>query len=103
MPRYVGDDELCQAIRNIATGYTLISAEALALAKMPIELSNAEHLVLSYLAQGLSNQEIADRLHNALGTVKVHVKHILSKLQVASREAAVLRAQLLGLIGDTTP
>ena len=103
LPRYLGDDELCRAIRNIAAGYMLISADALALATMPIELSNAEHLVLSYLAQGLSNQEIADRLNNALGTVKVHVKHILSKLQVSSREAAVLRAQRLGLIGESTP
>ena len=40
------------------------------------------------MAAGKSNQEIADALFVSLGTVKVHVSHILAKLDVKSRAAA---------------
>jgi len=44
--------------------------------------------VLRMMAAGKSNQEIADALFVSLGTVKVHVTHILAKLDVKSRSAA---------------
>ena len=54
--------------------------------------------VLTLLAESLSNQEIADRLHIAPGTAKNHVSNILSKLSARDRIQAVLCAQDLGLL-----
>ena len=55
------------------------------------ELSTREHEVLSHLAEGLSNQEIADRLVISPITVRNHVTNILAKLQVTNRREAMLR------------
>lgn len=49
------------------------------------------------IAQGRSNQEIADQLGLSLKTVRNHVSNIFSKLQVADRAQAVLRAREAGL------
>ena len=49
------------------------------------------------LASGRSNQDIADALFLSLGTVKVHVTHILAKLGVKSRAAATDYAHRHGL------
>lgn len=53
-------------------------------------LTEQEHRILERIAEGLSNKLIARDLDIAEGTVKVHVKHILRKLELRSRvEAAV--------------
>ncbi len=51
-------------------------------------LTQREREVLQMMASGKSNQDIADALYVSLGTVKVHVTHILAKLDVKSRSAA---------------
>jgi len=51
-------------------------------------LTQRELDVLRMMASGKSNQDIADELFLSLGTVKVHVTHILAKLDVKSRSAA---------------
>ena len=51
-------------------------------------LTQREREVLRLMASGKSNQAIADVLFVSLGTVKVHVTHILAKLEVKSRSAA---------------
>jgi LuxR family maltose regulon positive regulatory protein len=61
-------------------------------------LSAREKEVLSELAAGASNQEIAARLVIAPNTAKRHVKHILAKLAVANRAQAVTRAHELDLL-----
>ncbi|MFL7792258.1 MAG: response regulator [Anaerolineae bacterium] len=61
-------------------------------------LSPREIQVLALLAEGLSNQEIAERLTIARGTAKNHVGNILSKLDARDRTQAVLHAQELGLL-----
>jgi LuxR family transcriptional regulator, maltose regulon positive regulatory protein len=61
-------------------------------------LSRQEIVVLRLIAQGLSNQEIADKLCVALTTVKTHNYNIYSKLGVNKRYQAVRKATELGLI-----
>jgi two-component system, NarL family, response regulator LiaR len=56
------------------------------------ELTDREMEVLMLMAEGKSNQEIADALFIALKTVKTHVSNILSKLQVQDRTQAVIYA-----------
>jgi len=61
-------------------------------------LSPRELEVLRLIAQGLSNQEISERLFLALGTVKGHNQKIFGKLQVQRRTEAIARARQLGLL-----
>jgi len=61
------------------------------------ELSDREREILTLIAQGRSNPEIADRLVVSLKTVRNHVSNIFSKLQVADRTQAILRARSAGL------
>jgi LuxR family transcriptional regulator, maltose regulon positive regulatory protein len=61
-------------------------------------LSEREVAVLSLVAQGLSNKEIASRLVISPGTVKVHTNNIYAKLGVSSRMQAAARARLLGIL-----
>jgi LuxR family maltose regulon positive regulatory protein len=61
-------------------------------------LSKRELELLELLAEGLSNQDIAERLFLSPHTVKVHVRNIYSKLDVGSRAQAVARARLLGIL-----
>ncbi|MCD8508615.1 MAG: response regulator transcription factor [Bacillus sp. (in: Bacteria)] len=56
------------------------------------QLTERELEVLKLMADGKSNQEIADELFIALKTVKVHVSNILSKLEVHDRTQAVIYA-----------
>jgi DNA-binding NarL/FixJ family response regulator len=55
-------------------------------------LSPKELEVLAEMAEGRSNVEIGARLHVSPLTVKTHVSHILAKLGVADRAAAVIKA-----------
>ena len=61
------------------------------------ELSERETELLALIAQGRSNQEIAEQLGLSLKTVRNHVSNIFSKLQVADRAQAVIRAREAGL------
>jgi LuxR family maltose regulon positive regulatory protein len=61
-------------------------------------LSRRELEVLQLMAEGLSNQEISERLFLALDTVKGHNRKIFGKLQVQRRTEAVARARELELL-----
>ena len=63
-------------------------------------LSEREKEVLTLVAAGLSNNEIAGRLYISLSTVKGHIANIFGKLDCRSRVQAVSRARDLGLIPD---
>jgi DNA-binding NarL/FixJ family response regulator len=61
------------------------------------DLSDREHEILHLIAQGCKNPEIAERLVISSKTVRNHVSNILSKLQVADRAQAILKAREAGL------
>jgi LuxR family maltose regulon positive regulatory protein len=61
-------------------------------------LSAREREVLQLVAEGLSNQQIAQRLVLSLYTVKLHVRHLLRKLGATNRTQAVVRARTLQIL-----
>lgn len=67
--------------------------------RIRLGISHRELEVLQLVAEGLSNQEIGDRLFVSLNTVKTHSSRIFEKLEVRNRTQAVERARRLGLIG----
>jgi DNA-binding NarL/FixJ family response regulator len=64
------------------------------------ELTNREREVLDLIAQGHNNTEIAARLVLSPKTVRNHVSNVFSKLQVADRAQAIIRARKAGLGGQ---
>jgi DNA-binding NarL/FixJ family response regulator len=61
------------------------------------QLSDRENEVLALIAHGEKNADIASRLHLSAKTVRNHVSNIFSKLQVADRAQAIIRARDAGL------
>jgi LuxR family maltose regulon positive regulatory protein len=62
-------------------------------------LSETESQMLRLMAAGLSNHEIADKLHLSVNTIKVYASRIYGKLGVHSRGEAAAQARALGLLG----
>jgi DNA-binding NarL/FixJ family response regulator len=100
-------DELLQAIRRVHAGEVFMSpkvaAKIMRTFKKPHPQTQkpagtAEPLtcrqidVLELLGQGCSNQQIADRLHIAPGTVRVHISHMLANLGLDHRHELVVYA-----------
>jgi LuxR family maltose regulon positive regulatory protein len=67
--------------------------------RTPELLSQREQEILQLLAQGRSNQQIAQELVITTDTVKRHISHIFSKLDAQNRVQAVKKARELGLLG----
>jgi two-component system NarL family response regulator len=66
-------------------------------ARRASQLSEREREVLAHLSHGLTNREIAARLHVAESTVKTHVRHVLDKLHLRNRaEAAAFASRRSG-------
>jgi LuxR family maltose regulon positive regulatory protein len=63
-------------------------------------LTEREREVLQLIAQGLSNQDLAERLYISLQTVKVHTRNIYGKLGVSSRTQAIARGRALGQLPE---
>ena len=66
----------------------------------PEALTERELTVLQLVAQGMSNQDIADELVVSESTIRAHVSRILSKLHLASRTQAALYAVREGLTAE---
>lgn len=67
-------------------------------AQAALGISPREREVLELLAAGLSNKQIAERLHVSPHTVKTHVARLYEKLDARRRTEAILRARELGLL-----
>lgn len=94
-------NEVADAIRAVwRLGWILPDAVARRLAEFVprVELTNRELEVLQLMAAGLRNKEIAARIHRTEATVKVHVLHVLGKLQAQDRTEAVVTALKRGII-----
>jgi len=93
--------EVISAVRAVRRGERAIpAAVATRLAEFPerSELSERELEVLQLVARGLSNKEVARAIGRTDETVKIHLKNIFAKLDVADRTEAVTVALTRGLI-----
>lgn len=63
-----------------------------------LNISKREHEILLLIAQGLSNQEIADKTFVSINTVKTHVSNLLLKLDAKRRAQAIQKARELHLV-----
>lgn len=95
--------ELTAAVRAAAAGESalapVIASRLLDRMRAPrISLSSREIEVLELVAAGRTNSEVADELFVSETTVKSHLAHIFSKLDVSSRTAAVSAARQRGII-----
>ena len=106
-------DETLRAIRAVAHGEAIFSptiAERLMVffattkaASQPFpDLTPREREILALLAQGYTNQEIAERLVISPKTVRNQVSTIFDKLQVADRAQAIIKAREAGLGEDAS-
>jgi DNA-binding NarL/FixJ family response regulator len=106
----VDQDELVRAIKAVGRGEAIFSpaiAQRLihyfaalrpAAADLAFpELTDREREILQLIAQGYNNSAIAERLLLRTKTVQNHVSNIFSKLQVADRAQAIIRAREAGL------
>jgi DNA-binding NarL/FixJ family response regulator len=94
-------DNLIPALRTVAAGEKWIPKEVSdrLVSQGSIErLTSREIQVLSKLAKGMANKQIADELRISEYTVKDHVKNILAKLRVRDRTEAVSTALKRGII-----
>lgn len=109
-------EDLIRAIRVVASGDALLAPSVTRrlieeFARRPepqarkaeqLEaLTERERDVLSEVARGQTNAEIAARLHVAETTVKTHVAHVLDKLDLRDRVQAVILAYEAGLVGKS--
>jgi LuxR family maltose regulon positive regulatory protein len=87
-------------IGQIQAAFVLTKWTAADLARQPFRdpLSSREQEVLRLVANGCSNQQIAQQLVISQHTVKLHIKHIFAKLMVTNRTQAVAQARELNLL-----
>jgi len=103
--------EIITAIKHVAAGETVVprsltpklisglrKVSGEEVKKRMFDITQKEIEIIAYLAEGLSNKEIAFNLDTKEKTVKNQMNNILSKLNVTNRTQAVLKAIKLGLI-----
>lgn len=100
LPKSVERDQLLLAIRQVAAGdsYFAPEIEAKLRAAHRVNLTKRESEVLAQMVKGRSNKEIADELHIAEPTVRLHMTHLFKKLHVLDRTQAAMVAVQRGLI-----
>jgi DNA-binding NarL/FixJ family response regulator len=94
-------EELLNAIQNVDRGLRYLPHVALdrLAERMPsVELTPRESEVLTCITQGRSNREIAEELHIAEKTVRIHVSSVLDKMGARDRTQATIYALQRGLV-----
>ena len=102
--------ELLRAIQAVSQGEAMFSPgiarrltdyfSALSTMKSPLsfpDLTDRERQILDLIAQGMNNSQITERLMLSSKTVRNHISNIFSKLQVADRAQAIIRAREAGM------
>lgn len=110
VPKGANQTEMLRAIRAVANGEAIFgpgiaqrligffsASRRSVQSRIFPELTEREAEVLALISQGHTNEEIAEQLVLSLKTVRNHVSNIFSKLQVADRAQAVLRAREAGI------
>ncbi|MGW4436269.1 response regulator transcription factor [Streptomyces sp. NPDC004596] len=106
-----GGDEIVRAVESVLSGEAGLSpsvqrrllerlsepAPAAAVTEAPDGLTARESEVLVLIAEGLTNQEIARRLHVSTATVKTHINNLFAKTGLKDRSQAVRYAYAKGL------
>jgi DNA-binding NarL/FixJ family response regulator len=102
LPKTVGLNELLDAIRSTSRGESVLppSIGSVVVKHLAgeidstgkVSLTDREMDVLSLVAEGLTNDQIAQNLHLSTRTVEAHLTHIYNKLNVSSRTEAALLA-----------
>jgi DNA-binding NarL/FixJ family response regulator len=110
-------EDVIRAIRVVAKGEALLSpavtrrlVDGFMTAHQPTStdkryerLTDREQEIVALVAEGLSNQEIAERLFVSFSTAKTHVSHVLTKLDLRDRIHIVIYAYQHGLVEPTDP
>jgi DNA-binding NarL/FixJ family response regulator len=96
--------DLLRAVRMAAAGETVLAPSVVAKLAAhirrppPVSLSDREVEVLALVSNGLTNAAIGRQMSISEATVKTHLHHVFTKLEVDDRTAAVTRAMQLGLL-----
>lgn len=110
-------EDVIRAIRVVAAGEALLSPavtrrlvdgfitshQSLSTDMSYERLTEREREIVALVAEGLSNQEIADRLFVSFSTAKTHVSHVLTKLDLRDRIHIVIYAYEHGLVEPADP
>ncbi|MBX2898070.1 MAG: DNA-binding response regulator [Cyclobacteriaceae bacterium] len=106
---YVGVVALFFTVLGIWVGKKITSRKVVTIEAVPgfvlnehelqrLGISKREQEVLEWMAQGLTNQQIADKLFVSLNTIKTHTSNLFLKLEVSRRTQAIQRGKELRLI-----
>lgn len=110
-------EDVIRAIRVVAKGEALLSpavtrrlVDGFITSHQPAStdtsyerLTDREQETVALVAEGLSNQEIAERMFVSFSTAKTHVSHVLTKLDLRDRIHIVIYAYQHGLVEPTDP
>jgi DNA-binding NarL/FixJ family response regulator len=89
--------DIARAVRMVGLGMSMFDPAADAAPAGPV-LTDRESAVLTLIATGATNREIAAELHLSPHTIKEHASAVYRKLDARNRADAVLRAQRLGVL-----